>query len=114
VTTFPDRTYLPRRVRQLCEALDQAGWRIEAGRFPGNYRADHPRMADERPIPEYMRGSRAWPFDTYTELRQLWFNIHDGRLTFIQTRTGVPWVAAQESTVTLPRALAYIQQPWPT
>jgi hypothetical protein len=112
---------LPKRTQTLIDALTGAGWTLHPGSFPGNYRADSPIMAAEQPTPDYIRhrldgrgqpipGTRGpYPFETYQRIRQVWFNTDpDGRVTFLETRTAVPWVGANSRTVSLPKALAFI------
>jgi hypothetical protein len=108
---MPDRSGIKdRRLRLLLEALDAAGWDLRPGRFPGQFGADHPCMFTEVPTPEWV--GRGWPFPTYKPLRQLWVSVNQaGRVYFILSRTGVPWVNVAERTLSHPKALAFIAQP---
>jgi hypothetical protein len=112
---------LPKRTQKLIDALKDAGWRLHPGAFPGNYRADAPCMDTDRPTPDCIRHrldhmgqpipgtSGPYPFDTYQPVRQVWFNVDQGgRVTHLETRTGVPWVGARSRTVSLPAALAFV------
>lgn len=91
----------------LINAAKAVGWTFHVGRFPGEYRLD--ASTDNVPTPEYMRGSSAWPFDTYLDLRQVTFLVNGGRISAAWTREGVPWVTVRETRVSATRALAYIE-----
>jgi hypothetical protein len=93
--------------QQLVDAANTAGWTATHGRFPGEYRLDG---TVERPTPDYMLGSTAWPYVTYQDLCQVTFLVGDGgQLTAAFTREGVPWVGVREVKVSGPKALAYIE-----
>lgn len=111
---------LPARTQKFLDALKAAGWTLHPGSFPGNYRAESPAMDTIHPTPDYIRyrldgqgnpvpGTQGpYPFSTYRRLRILSFNLYEGRVTFIQARTGVPWVGAQDQTLSMPKALTFI------
>lgn len=91
----------------LINEAKAVGWIFRAGRFPGEYQLD--ASIDDVPTPDYMKGSSAWPFDTYLALRQVTFLVRDGKIAAAWTREGVPWVRVKESRVSATKALAYIK-----
>lgn len=97
----------------LMDALAAAGWAYTSSRFPGNAIFSHPRSGEELPTPDYMRGSRSWPFDTYSKLRQVTFNYTGHRIDAVWTRTSAaPWVTDHSPKVSFKRAIEFINEEW--
>ena len=97
----------------LMDALKAAGWTLTARRFPGNAIYSHPLSGKELPTPDYMRGSRSWPFDTYSKLRQVTFNYTGFKVYAVWTRTSAaPWVSDVSPKVSFKRAIEFINEEW--
>jgi hypothetical protein len=97
----------------LMDALKAAGWTMTHERFPGNAIFSHPRSGEELPTPDYMRGSRSWPFDTYFKLRQVTFNYTGMKINAVWTRTcEAPWVAESSPKVSFKRAIEFVNEEW--
>jgi hypothetical protein len=97
----------------LMEALQAAGWTHTGARFPGNVIFSHPRSGEDKPTPDYMLGSRSWPFDTYHQLRQIVFNHNGDRITAVWTRISrAPWVAETSQRVSFKRAIEFVNEKW--
>lgn len=97
----------------LIDALNAAGWTLTASNFPGHALMSHPRSGEEMPTPDYMLGSRSWPFPTYSRLRQLTF-LHEGdRITTVWTREcPAPWVREHLHKIGFKKAIEYVNTPW--
>src|SRR5262245_63921020 len=102
-----------RQTRELLTALAEQRWkRVVGGR---GILLSHPLSGIDVPTPEYMRGSEAWPFDTYSPLRQLsvFFGGPRGdRLVFKMSRTGPPWVRTSERVLTYKAATEFVREVW--
>ena len=97
----------------LIDALNAAGWTLTASNFPGHALLSHPRSGEEMPTPEYMRGSRSWPFDTFYRLRQLSFISEGDRITAVWAREcSAPWVDATERRISFKKAMEYVNERW--
>jgi len=97
----------------LIDALNDAGWTLTASNFPGHALLSHPRSGEEMPTPDYMRGSRSWPFDTFYRLRQLSFISEGDRIVSIWAREcAAPWVVASERRVSFKKAMEYVNEQW--
>jgi hypothetical protein len=73
----------------------------------------HPRSGGELPTPDYMRGSRSWPFDTYSKLRQITFNYTGMKIDAVWTRTSAaPWVPESSPKVSFKRAIEFVNEEW--
>jgi hypothetical protein len=97
----------------LLKALQDAGWTMTGGRFPGHAVFSHPLSGTEKPTPDYMRGSRSWPFPTYWQLRQVTFLYTGQRITAVWTRVWrAPWVNETSSKVSFKRAIEFIREEW--
>lgn len=106
-----DSTHKP--TRALLEALEAGGWVFTASGFPGKAIFSHPLSGLDKPTPEYMLGSRSWPFETYYELRQLVFNHAGDRISKIWARqVAAPWVNGSERPVSFKRAIEYVREEW--
>lgn len=91
---------------KLAEALKAGGWVLQAGNFPGNYRADRPGYPREVPTPEYAIKAGWYPGPTHQELDQIWFNVRpDGGVDVWHRTWSVPWVKGSEVKVSYRRAM---------
>lgn len=95
---------LPYREQILADHLKEHGWffvSLERGFFT----YEHPLCREEIPTPD---GVRHWyDFPTYQPLRQISFAAWG---QFITSRTGTPWQGAQQRSLSLPKALAFIAE----
>ena len=99
--------------RAVLEAIQAAGWVLTATPWPGNAIYSHPRSGEELPTPEYMKGSRAWPFDTFYRLRQITFNYTGMKIDAVFIREcAAPWVKATTQRVSYRRAAEYVREEW--
>ena len=97
----------------LLGALAEARWKQTGARFPGNAIFSHPRSGEEKPTPDYMLGSRSWPFGTYWQLRQVTFNYEGLRIYAVWTRIcRAPWVTEESPQVSFKRAIEFINEEW--
>jgi hypothetical protein len=103
-----------RQSRELIQALHDAGWKLLIT-APGIALVSHPLCDVEIPTPDYMTGSDAWPFATYSKLRQLQIVVGrtGDRIAAVFTReSACPWVRVSVRLTSFRRAVAYVREPW--
>lgn len=94
-------------------ALRECGWTHTGSQFPGNAIFSHPLSGTELPTPDYMRGTRQWPFETYAVLRQISFNYEARKIRAVWRRIcRAPWVKADDSRIGFKAAEAFIREEW--
>jgi hypothetical protein len=97
----------------IMAALRERGWVFTGSKFPGNAIFAHPLSNTELPTPDYMRGSRSWPFETYHVHRQITFNYEGKRIQAIWRRIcRAPWVNADDRRLSFKAAEAFIREEW--
>ena len=97
----------------LMAALRECGWVYVGSKFPGHVGFAHPLSGTEQPTPDYMRGTRAWPFETYHQLRQVSFNYEGRRIRAVwRWVSRAPWVNVDQGRMTFKAAEAFIREEW--
>lgn len=99
--------------RLIMQALRDGGWQQIARPFPGSVIFGHPLSGTELPTPDYMRGTTAWPFETFYRLRQVHFNFEGERISAVWARTcTAPWVRVRMVRIPFSRAVDFIREDW--
>lgn len=116
-----------KRQQALLDAIGAAGWDVGLGGLPNSLRADHPRNSVEIDTPEYVPIDW-WPGDTYVSLRSMTilFSVVEASMPGDPNRPAIiriysvlagehssPWVHAREHSLTLTRAIEWLQEQHP-